>query len=303
MSLPDGVYTRHQVPRHTYDRLDRMNWSRLKHIGRCPAILRHILFEGEQEDTDAKLLGRATHVAIYEPERYAREFVRWEGGVRRGAKWEAFCADHRECEPLTEAQDDTARALQAAVRNHQDARRFVTDGRSELTVLWTHVIPEIGGLPEVRVEMKSRLDFVANIPAIVDFKSSADASQAGFQRTALNLLYHEQAAMYADAYALVTGQRLPYFWVVGEVKAPHVVQVYELTEEWLELGRNGREGDRRFTGYRRKLERYAYCRENETWPSYEDGVVPLEFPHWLRVTDEDPTGLGLTFASNEEGAA
>src|SRR6266446_6430909 len=131
---PDGL---HELRREDYDSLqDRINFSTLRLMGRSPSHYRHALLE-PRADTDAMKLGRVTHLAVLEPEKFRRSIAVWDGGRRAGKDYEAFAAKNQDRELLTEDEFAECTALQAAVRAHSIASRYISGGKSEVTILWT----------------------------------------------------------------------------------------------------------------------------------------------------------------------
>ena len=283
-ALPKQPYVRYDMPREEYDRLDRVNWSRLKNILRSPAHYRHGLLEA-RPDTDALKRGRAVHLAVLEPERFPVECVVWHGGRRAGKEWERFVEEHADREILTEAEYELCLSLNAAVRASPDAARYLAGGRSEVTVTWEASAPPLGEDAGWRFACKGRLDSVSPL-AIVDLKTTKDASPEGFGREAWRYRYDAQAAFYADGYEAATGQRLPYVLVAVEVAPPHVVQVYRVEDEILEVGRDA---------YRSCLGRLAACRTSNAWTGYAEGEMALTLPGWAvpRPDDEDVSEMDL----------
>jgi hypothetical protein len=275
------------MSREQYERQARVNWSTLKALGRSPAHYRHLLLK-PREDTPALRLGRCCHLAVLEPERFAAECVRWEGGRRAGKEWEAFRRKHAGAEILTEDEHTQCLAIQAAVRNDATAAKYVSRGQAERTILWTHEAPAVGGLPGYSVDCKGRVDFVAEVGALVDLKTCRDASPDAFGRSAWNFGMHAQAAFYAAGYEAATGVRLPSVLVAVEKDAPHVVQVYRVPDAVLEAGREH---------CRALLDRLAVCRRDNHWPGFADGEeLELMLPRWSGVNeDEDADGFGLVF--------
>lgn len=276
-----------KLSREAYDRLDRVNWSKLK-LMPVPAKYRHRVVAGEGEDTAARARGRVTHLAVLEPERYRTEVAVWTEGDRRGKAWEAFRAAHAGLEIIKQDQHEEVMALSAAVRSSAQAAPFLTGGRSEVSLLWRHVEPELGAVPGFEVDCKGRLDFVT--PAcITDLKVTRDASPSGFGRQCAQYQYHVQAAWYVDAYKAVHGVELPYVLVAVESAAPHVVQVYRLNEDLLDLGREV---------YRDLLGRLRLCRSTNSWPGYAEAPMDLTLPAWAAPANDDDSVEGLDLVIN-----
>jgi PDDEXK-like uncharacterized protein DUF3799 len=262
------------MARDAYDRIVACNWSTLKELKRSPAHYRHRLIE-KRPDTDAMKRGRATHMAVFEPERFNAECVVWESR-RAGKEWESFQQEHRGREVLTYDMHADAVTIGSAARRDQTAAKYLAKGQAEQTMLWSH--------PPDGIEAKGRVDFVTE-DAIVDLKTTRDASHMGFGSQAARLLYHAQAAYYVDGYKAVTGRLLPYVIVAVEAAPPNVVQVYELPPDVLDLGRDI---------YLELLDTLARCRKQNDWPGYGDGVLTLQLPAWAQpFEEEDVEALGL----------
>lgn len=286
MTVKDGLYQ--HFPWGEYNLLNRVNFSSLKWMGKSPAMYRHKLLEKAPKDTDQRKLGRATHLATLEPERFRSDCVVWTEGRRAGNVWKAFKEANVGRELLREKEHDHCLAIQRAVRADATAAKYLAGGRGEVSMFWTHKVQAIGGLSGYEMKCKGRIDFEAELPAIVDLKTTRDASPEGFSREAWNYRYHTQAAYYVDGYEAITSNRLPYIIVAVESAAPYVVQVYRVPDAILDLGREE---------YRDLLDRLNFCLSNSKWPGYADGELELTLPRWAAPTgaDEDITGLDLDF--------
>lgn len=280
----DGRVIRRQ-DRDAYDRISRVNWSTLSHMARSPLHYQHKL-TAVDHDTDARKVGRACHIAIYEPEEFQARVVKWDGGTRRGKEWDAFRAANAGREILTENEYDDVIALQRAVRANATAMAHLSGpGDAEVTVTWTHRVAPIEFLPGWSIECKGRLDW-AGQKSLVDLKTVRDASPTAFGRAVHAYQWHVQAAMYVDAWLAATGDELPYVLIAAEKSPPKAVAVYRVPESILELGRQE---------YRRLLAQLHVCRETNSWPGYFEGEADLELPRWAIPYDdeEDAADLGL----------
>jgi hypothetical protein len=279
------------MPRVEYDKRGEVHWSALKLIGKSPAHYRAALLETEDNDTDARKRGRAVHVAALEPDRYRAEYVTWTGKVRNGGKWDDFQAANAGKEILTTSMAHDCIELQRAVRGCPAAVPYLSGGRSELTVLWSFEREAMGGLEGYVIPCRSRIDFEAKAGALVDLKSTRDASPGGFGREVARYGYHAQAAFYQDAYFAATGRRLPYVFVAVEAAQPHVAAVYRVNQRDIELGR---------AHYVDLMDRLHVCMRDNHWPGYGEGEMELELPAWLQPDDdenEDLTGVLNTEAA------
>lgn len=282
----NGIYT--GIPREEYDRIDRLNWSLLKHIGKSPAHFRAAQLERETKDTDSLKLGRAVHVIALEPDRFFSTFAVWDGGTRRGKEWDKFKEKNEGLELIREEEYQLAKALAEAARSHEHAAKYLRDGTAEATMLWT-TRDENG----VEFQCKGRTDFATNAGALVDLKTTRDASPEAFARQCWDMEYAAQAAFYVDGCAAAKGiEPNPFIIVAVEKDAPHVVQVYRIPEHILEMGRDT---------YRKHLSRLATCRALGRWPAYSDGELELTLPSWME--QDNTAGMGLVFEEGETDAA
>lgn len=275
------------ISREQYERLEGVNFSTLKAMARSPAHYRHLLTHG-REDSDALKIGRAVHLAVYEPELFRETCVVWDDGPRRGKRWDAFRTKYAGCEILTAAEHERCVALATAVRLDAVAAKYVTHGRAEQTLQWTHTEEELGGVPGFSLKCKGRVDWVPAAGALVDLKTCRDASPDGFGRAAWSLSYCMQAAFYVDGHKAMTGEERPYVLVAAEKEAPYCVAVYRVPDIALELGREQ---------YRALLRRLHECREANAWPGYATAEQDLTLPRWAVPFNEDENAedMGLTF--------
>ena len=124
-----------RIGRAEYDKLDAVNWSTLKHLMRSPAHYRAAML-GKSEDTPALKMGRAIHLAAFEPERWKSDVAIWDGGRRFGKEWDTFQADHRGLELLKADEAEEALAIGEAARAR--AGTLMAKGQRELTLQWKH---------------------------------------------------------------------------------------------------------------------------------------------------------------------
>lgn len=264
--------------RGEYDEMKaRVNFSTLKHMARSPAHYRHARDVGGS-DRDVLMRGRATHLAVFEPEKFQSDCVVYKGKTRRGKEWDEFSWEHCDKDVLTESMHASASGVAAAVRSCEMAQKYLVGGRYEVSCLWEHVTPAIHGVPGFQFGCRARLDVL--LPnAIVDLKTCKDAQDEAFGRQMINLFGHVQAAWYSDAVLAITGKRLPYVWIASEAAAPYVTQVYVADDDTLELGRQH---------YRAWLDRLHVCTEEGRWPGYAESPMGLVVPRWaIPHSDEE----------------
>lgn len=270
-----------------YVALPGLNWSSLRHMMRSPAHFAAERVKRPPTDTDDFRLGRAVHAAVLEPETFDSDFITWTGERRSGNEWKAFSASHVGRTVLTMQQTLTANVLAQSVRSSKAAMRYLASGAAELSMEWNS-----------GVACKGRIDWLsASSPAIVDVKTTKDASPESFFASAWRLGYHGQFAWYVDGYERVTGQRLPFVVIAVEKTHPYVVQVYRVSEAYLELGREL---------YASLLDRLRACQRDGVWPGYSDEELDLCPPRWARPSEDEDVegdldfGGGTTSSTSEE---
>lgn len=251
--------------------------SRLGKILRSPAHLQAYL--AEDVDTDAFRVGRASHTLVFEPDLFGEQFAP-EPDVTgplfaEYAKPRASSLYRQSIATLTDAglvvlkgdQWDNVVALKDAVMAHPKAAKVISStGRAELSVVW---IDEATG-----VKCKARFDWHTPTHAggaIVDLKTTDDASPGSFERAIFRFGYHRQGALYLRAAKAADLPTAHFTIVAAEKKRPHGVILYRLDDDAISLGN---------TQLDFALARYAECERTGEWPCYSEDVVDIGVPRW-----------------------
>lgn len=277
--------------REEYEAVDAVNWSTLKHLGKSPEHYLHNL-KNPGDDTDAKQRGRVLHLAVFEPERFQRDVVVYPER-RAGKEWQAFALKHQDKEIITSRMNDQVRAIADAARNHPMSAKYLAGGKSEHTVQWKYRSPPVPHLEPIEFACKARLDFISELGAIVDLKSTKDASPTGWAREVMRYEHHVQSAFYSDGFEAMTGRRLPFLFIAVEATAPHVVQVYRVPDEVLELGRER---------YQQLLAHLNVCRKENRWPGFAETEMDLVLPTWAMPNPEDELDEDLIIGGEDAAA-
>lgn len=278
-----------------YHRWDAMSNSRLTALRRSPAHLQAYIAQ-QSTDTVALAIGRAVHSAILEPDDFTSVYVVAEqcGATKKGdglrcgnagvmlshGGW--LCGVHAKgISSVTSVTvlppNDYAVCLGArdAVHAHGRARGLLTgNGGNELSILWTDIVSGVA--------CKARLDRYSPAiagGAIVDIKTTRDASPLAFERSIFNFGYHRQGAHYL-AGANASGLPAQHFAIIAvEKEPPYAVAVYRLTEGALDAGAQ------QITPL---LARYAACQTANHWPAYSEDVQDIALPNyaWGQIDDE-----------------
>jgi hypothetical protein len=272
-----------RMPRENYDAIQAISITRLKELRRSP---QHYQWAIEHPKETASLtLGIATHTAVLEPERFARDFAIWDrrlangrAAPRQGGAWDAFKDLHAERTILTQDEGELAKAIAKAVRFDETANKYLAIGDPEVSLQWM-----LGARPA-----KGRADWLTTMDGqkvLVGLKTARDCRHMIFGAQAARLGYHLQWAFYHDGFEAITGKPPHIVEIVVESDAPHAVATYIIPSDIIEQGREE---------YQRLLEILNDCEANDVWP----GPVPTEeyltLPSWAYQRDEDDlTDLGL----------
>lgn len=271
-----GVYP--GTPMDEYHRWDAASNSRLSKLRRSPAHLKAYM-EEPPPMTDALRIGRATHAAILEPDDFARLYVCGPEGDRRTKavkeQWDALEDQYGVGYVLKPFDYNVCLRVRDAVHVHTKATGMISGpGQVELSMLWED--DNTGLLCKARWDRYS--PEIAG-GAIVDIKTTRDASSREFERSLFSLGYHRQGAFY-----LMGGEarKLParHFVILAVEKAPpYAVAVYRLTEGALSAGEEQ---------IRPLLVKYAECKARGEWPGYPDEVQDIAIPAWAwGVVDDE----------------
>ena len=263
----------------TYAAWDAASQTILNRFHRTPAHVLHELKMGGKT-TPALELGWLTHLATFEPERYAAEILaapnvdgRTKDGKRAWAKLRVE-AELRDKRPVSYKDDCRARAMAAAVHDHETARLFLrSQGKNEISIVWDE---QVGNY---LIRCKARLDrygYLNEWPILGDLKTSRNAARPEFEKSILNFGYDVQAAHYLSGletlYPIEQGDPFRRFiFIVIESEPPHCCALYELDDDSLE------EGERKRQVYLRK---WRECVESSSWPGYPAGIQTASLPPW-----------------------
>lgn len=261
--------------------------TRLKEMKRSPLAYRHAL--KNPKESKPLTFGKAVHVAVLEPERFDRDHAVWgersESGKlspRNGKKWDAFAANANGREIITEDQYNEALAIQAAVRNHAGAMRYLANGDPEVTMT---------GILRGRI-CKGRADWlttVDRVPILAGLKSARDCRPFVFGSAAAKLGYHLQWAFYRDIYEQACGRIPRVVEIVVESAPPYDIAVYNVPDDVMEQGREE---------YEALLDRLGECERDNHWPGAVEGEQILTLPTWAYESTDDLSDLGLEFGTD-----
>lgn len=244
---------------------------------RSPAHLRHAL-DHEGAPTEARVLGDALHLSVLQPHLFPLKYAvapKVDGRTKDG---KAALAKFREENPgkVELKPDEYERCLRMSesVWKHRAARELLEQsGPIELSAVFDH---SASGL---RCKMRAdKLAMFGGLLAVVDLKTTPDASPREFAKSIYRYGYYRQGAFYLGGFSALakkllalTGAAPPerFITIAIEKDEPYPVAVYDLSDEALSLGRQD---------LGPLVRRYRSCRESRQWSGYGEDVRPISLP-------------------------
>lgn len=232
-----------------------------------------------QLESEALILGRATHHLVGGEQRFFEQFVirpdaypegaEYPGTVGKpkpwhgGANWcKGWLADQGSSGKtvITSAQIDQIRGMADALERHPAVREGLLKGEVERSIVWQD--------EKTGVWLKARPDVIpVESDMIVDLKTCASADHQSVCRALSDHGYHMQLALAYEGLKAVTGRRMTDFILVFvETRKPHAVSVKAVDLIDIEYGRRQ---------LRRAIDRFAECLKTGEWPAYEDDDQPV----------------------------
>lgn len=238
---------------------------------------------GERPTSAEKDMGKATHIAILEPETLEARVSRGPDD-RRGNKWKDFLdfCEYNKTVPLIAEQFDHALRIRD-LSDTCEQLRIMRDGETIVETSAYHIDEETGMLVKTRPDMYSKAHRI-----IVDIKTAASAAPEAFARSVGKFGYHVQEPLYTDVWSRGSGFDVEaFFFVVFEKSKPPTVAVYELDAASVAEGH---------AIYRAALAAYAKCFNADEWPSYSPDVQQIGLKPWdfklTKPAAEDQAGYG-----------
>ncbi len=226
------------------------------------------LFKWEQSQkrspTKAMNFGTCFHLAVLEPKRFKTEVVVMPDfkGTGMYAKKDAWLTENHGKLVLSEDEMTDCKAMLKSISAHNVASSLLVGGVPELSYFWND--------PETGIELKCRPDYRRNGGALVDIKTTGDASLEEFSKSVLNFGYHTSAAHYLNGVSHVLGQQYEKFLIIAvEKEPPYPCQVFEIDFGTLEKGQEL---------IRRAITKLNTARTLDHYPYYSDEIVPLNIP-------------------------
>lgn len=263
----DGLV--YDLDEQIYHRLPGLSSTGAKKILKSSAHFKHYISHPQEPKAEfdlgasvhSKTLGVGATIAVY-PDGTGDETFEFEdkemdnvlatNGAASTKAAKAFEADARARGLIPVKRSDSRKVdlIVGSVLANPTARKLFESGKPEVSMFATD--------PDTQMLQRGRTDWLGR--RIVDLKTTAgEASEEAFAKDAFRLGYDIQFAHYEHIYNLITGDTLPYLWVVVETSAPFLTGVHRLGDDEILMARR-----------RARLARERYARGMETgvWPGY-----------------------------------
>jgi hypothetical protein len=186
----------------------------------------------------------------------------WNGNATYCRDWLATC-EAAGVTPVKSSDWLTAEAMMRALAVWLDKVPVLATGKAQVSVVWVE--------PKSGVTCKGRIDWIT--PGwLCDYKTTVDASPWGFGRQAGQLGYHIQAAMYQDAWHILTGERVPFLFIAQEKVQPFAAGLYPMQDASIAAGR---------ALYEKAAYWWGQSKKSGEWPGYSSVPEPINIPQYM----------------------
>ena len=257
-----------KIPNKEYRAREGISSTELKKIMKSPMHYKYWKDNPDETDTSSLLFGRASHKYVLETYDFYEEFAVAPNVDRRTkegkSEWLLFQDQNEGKDIITQEQFEQIDAM----RNSAYATPFVSkllSGEKELS-FW-------GIDEETGLTIKCRPDCITEWNGkhiLIDYKTAQDVENMKFCRDSIKFGYDLQLAMYRDILQQNTGLDYMVVIIAQEKTAPYVTNVFQLSENYLEHGREV---------YKEMLRIYKECSDSGNWYGYmKDGISILGEP-------------------------
>jgi hypothetical protein len=272
----------------------------------CPAALKY----GEHEESAALHFGTASHAAMLEPELFEKEFVKAikkddfeitsDAAIKAKLKamgmtgystkkWPDLIIMLLNADPeakifaleswLQECECQSKGQTLVGADNYDmimQMRETLFANPSNIELLKGAQV-EMSVICEVEIDgtwhkVKIRPDIITGDRSVPDYKTTANMNPEKFGRQAHEAGYWFKQAFVCDILKAVYEQDFKAGLLAQGKKAPHIYQLYWLTGDQLQVGREQ---------YQSALRMFTHCNESDVWPAYFDEPTELPTPGYV----------------------
>jgi hypothetical protein len=257
----------HPIEDADYRGRDGVSQSALKEMSRSPAHFYHLITHPKETTPAMEFGSLVDHLLFGSGYRWVESpYDDFRGKDARAWKDSMEASRTTVFKPSRVAE---ARALVESVQRRASTATLLTCGRPQVAVFadLESSDPDLGA-----IQCKGLIDFHCDaLAAVVDFKTTTDASPGEFSRTIINFGYDVQAAFYLDLLAANGEADNEWFWIVAESEPPFEVAFYKAPTALIERGR---------AKYRHYLASLLRCLKTDSWPGYPDEIQTAYVPEW-----------------------
>lgn len=252
----------HDMPAAEYHARPELSNSGMSKLKRSPAHFDHYIKNGS-ESTDAMDFGAMFHMFVLEPAKFL-------------AVYEDTGCDNKRTSAYKKAAKEIEEAGKVPLENKTISQldgMFKSMLRNDSPIKAKNEVETSVFYHDNEVDCKCRIDWMGEIDgqiAIIDLKTTNDASPQGFRDSVYNYGYHRQQAHYQRPFELFDTPRRFLFWAI-EKEPPYLNAIYELDEAALIVGRAERE---------KLMATYRTCRALDKWPGLPTGIQTISLPDW-----------------------
>jgi hypothetical protein len=217
INMPNEAY--HNHPSISKSGLDLINRS-----------IAHYEYRTPFETTRHMEIGTAIHAALFEHDRYKKDYTILPNVKARTASEykQAVKATGTSETVLIGHESDKVNGMYQSVSLNSDAMQLLSDGYPELSVF---AVCSTTGLP-----VRCRFDFLTKGGQAVDLKKTQDIRYEKFQRSIGSYRYHVQDAFYTYVAALAGITVSSFHFLAVEEQPPHANKLYTLDDEAKAVG-------------------------------------------------------------------
>jgi exodeoxyribonuclease VIII len=254
VSFRDGI---HDISNEQYHQSSAISRSNLALMDKSPYHFWYEVISGKakkREATPAMNVGSAFHTLLLEPHKFKNEFAISQTIDRRTAKgkeeYAIFTQENQGKILLTVEQWMQVNQMVDQVKRHEIVDTLLDEALFEQSIFWTD--------KETGIQFKARPDIWAS-KMVVDVKTTNDASECAFQRSAVSYDYYLQSGMIYEGCKAIGRPFEMFVNLVCEKEEPYVPAVYMMDEVSLQYGID------KFSRLKRQLKE---CLDKDKWPSY-----------------------------------
>lgn len=274
MAIQPGCYS--GIPEDDYHASEGVSVSRLKRH-RKAAVFSTV----PQEATESLRFGSVIHCAILEPGDFAPRFTVSDLNRNSNAYKDLKAAEDKAGRKIIKTEEyDEAFRIRDAVMRHPEARRMLEPAQLLIEQSFYWIDPVTGLLCRGRAD-GIRLDW----RAVIDLKSTEDASAEGFTRSCTKYLYDWQEAYYREGIAESCGWEPENFYFIAVEKEPPYI-----TKPWTIHPQDVMDAADQLAEIRGH---YLRCKEAGDWPAYGDDVGTIRIGYRTQPQYQQPQARAL----------